>query len=97
MAKKGTGKTSFINQLFCYTLILAAALGLAAIIMIAEGSCAYEGIWCALASTLVVVAAGLWYGWKNATLPGIGGKIAYALTAAILLTTVLFVPLYLFA
>lgn len=95
MAKK-TSKSK-INQVICYLFILAALLGLVTIILVAEGSELYAGIWCGLATVLVVVLAGLWYGWNHATLPGVGGKVAYALTAAILLTTTLFVPLYLFA
>ncbi len=95
MAKKSN--SSFINQLICYALIIAALLGLVAIILIVEGSYAYEGIWCALASTVAVVFAGLWYGYKYASLPGVGGKVAYVFTAVILIAVVLFVPLYLFA
>lgn len=78
-------------------LILAALLGIVTIILVAEGSCTYEGIWCGLATTLVLALAGAWYGWNNAKLPGVGGKVAYILTVLVILTTILFVPLYLFA
>lgn len=68
---------SAINQIICYALILAAVLGIVTIILVAEGTYAWEGIWCGLASTLVLALAGAWYGWNNAKLPGVGGKVAY--------------------
>lgn len=95
MAKKSSKST--INSVVCYGLILAALLGLVTIILVAEGSCRYEGIWCGLATTLVLALAGAWYGWNNARLPGIGGKVAYILTVLIIIATTLFVPIYLFA
>ena len=95
MAKKPS--KSVINQIITYMLILAALLGIVTIILVAEGSCRDEGIWCGLATTLVLALAGAWYGWNNAKLPGVGGKVAYILTVLIILTTILFVPLYLFA
>ena len=95
MAKKP--KTSSVNKTVCYTLILAALLGIVSIILIAEGSYFVEGIWCALTTNLVFALSGAWYGWKNARLPGIGGKIAYILTAAIIITAIMFPPLYIFA
>ena len=82
---------SAINQIICYALILAAVLGIVTIILVAEGTYAWEGIWCGLA------LAGAWYGWNNAKLPGVGGKVAYILTVLIILATILFVPLYMFA
>lgn len=88
---------SAINQIICYALILAAVLGIVTIILVAEGTYAWEGIWCGLASTLVLALAGAWYGWNNAKLPGVGGKVAYILTELIILATILFVPLYMFA
>lgn len=88
---------SVINQIITYMLVLAALLGIVTIILVAEGSCAYEGIWCGLATTLVLALAGAWYGWNNARLPGVGGKVAYILTVLVILTTILFVPLYIFA
>ena len=60
---------SAINQIICYALILAAVLGIVTIILVAEGTYAWEGIWCGLASTLVLALAGAWYGWNNAKLP----------------------------
>lgn len=95
MAKKPS--KSVINQIITYMLILAALLGIVTIILVAEGSYRDEGIWCGLATTLVLALAGAWYGWNNAKLPGVGGKVAYILTVLIILTTILFVPLYLFA
>lgn len=95
MSKKPS--KSVINQIITYMLILAALLGIVTIILVAEGSCVYEGIWCGLATTLVLALAGAWYGWNNAKLPGVGGKVAYILTVLVILTTILFVPLYLFA
>lgn len=95
MSKKPS--KSAINQVITYMLILAALLGIVTIILVAEGTYKYEGIWCGLATTLVLALAGAWYGWNNAKLPGVGGKVAYILTVLIILTTILFVPLYLFA
>lgn len=95
MAKKPS--KSVINQIITYMLILAALLGIVTIILVAEGSYGYVGIWCGLATTFVIALAGAWYGWNNAKLPGVGGKVAYILTVLIILTTILFVPLYLFA
>lgn len=37
---------SAINQIICYALILAAVLGIVTIILVAEGTYAWEGIWC---------------------------------------------------
>ena len=79
---------SAINQIICYALILAAVLGIVTIILVAEGTYAWEGIWCGLASTLVLALAGAWYGWNNAKLPGVGGKVAYILTVLIVLVLV---------
>lgn len=95
MAKKSS--KNVINQIVCYALILAALLGIVTIILIAEGTYKIEGVWCGLATTLVLALAGAWYGWNNAKLPGVGGKVAYILTVLIILATILFVPLYLFA
>lgn len=95
MAKKPS--KSVVNQIICYALILAALLGIVTIILIAEGTYFEEGIWCGLATTLVLALAGAWYGWNNAKLPGTGGKVAYILTVLIILATILFVPLYMFA
>ena len=93
MAKKSS--KSVANQIICYALILAALLGIVTIILIAEGTYKWEGIWCGLATTLVLALAGAWYGWNNAKLPGVGGNVAYILTVLIILATILFVPLYL--
>ncbi len=95
MAKKSS--KSVVNQIICYALILAALLGIVTIILIAEGTYFEEGIWCGLATTLVLALAGAWYGWNNAKLPGVGGKVAYILTVLIILATILFVPLYIHA
>ena len=92
MSKKPSKST--INQIITYMLILAALLGIVTIILVAEGTYESEGIWCWLATTLVLALAGAWYGWNNAKLPGVGGKVAYILTVLIILTTILFVPLY---
>lgn len=94
MPKKPSKST--INQIITYMLILAALLGIVAIILVAEGSYKYEGVWCGLATTLVLALAGAWYGWNNAKLPGVGGKVAYILTVLIILTTILFIPIYVF-
>lgn len=94
MSKKPSKST--INQIITYMLILAALLGIVAIILVAEGSYKYEGVWCGLATTLVLALAGAWYGWNNAKLPGVGGKVAYILTVLIILTTILFIPIYVF-
>ena len=80
---------SFATHLFWLRIVT--------IILVAEGTYAWEGIWCGLASTLVLALAGAWYGWNNAKLPGVGGKVAYILTVLIILATILFVPLYMFA
>lgn len=88
---------SVMNQILCYGLILAALLGIVAIILVAEGTYKIEGVWCALATTLVIALAGAWYGWNNARLPGVGGKVAYIFTAIIIIAMILFVPIYLFA
>ena len=95
MAKKSS--KSVANQIICYALILAALLGIVTIILIAEGTYKWEGIWCGLATTLVLALAGAWYGWNNAKLPGVGGKVAYILAVLVILATILFVPLYLYA
>lgn len=92
MSKKPSKST--INQIITYMLILAALLGIVAIILVAEGSYEDEGVWCGLATTLVLALAGAWYGWINAKLPGVGGKVAYILTVLIILTTILFIPIY---
>ncbi len=94
MSKKPSKST--INQIITYMLILAALLGIVAIILVAEGTYKYEGVWCGLATTLVLALAGAWYGWNNAKLPGVGGKVAYILTVLIILTTILFIPIYAF-
>lgn len=95
MAKKSN--SSIINQILTYLLPVTAVLFLIAIILAAVGGYMYEVIWMVLAGTLVVALAGLWYGWKNARLPGIGGKVAYIICAAAILTGILFPPLYWFA
>lgn len=92
MSKKPSKST--INQIITYMLILAALLGIVAIILVAEGTYEDEGVWCGLATTLVLALAGAWYGWNNAKLPGVGGKVAYILTVLIILTTILFIPIY---
>lgn len=92
MSKKPSKST--INQIITYMLILAALLGIVAIILVAEGTYEDEGVWCGLATTLVLALAGAWYGWINAKLPGVGGKVAYILTVLIILTTILFIPIY---
>ncbi len=92
MAKKSS--KNVVNKIICYMLILAALLGIVTIILVAEGTYAWEGIWCGLASTLTLALAGAWYGWNNARLPGVGGKVAYILTVLIIIATILFVPLY---
>lgn len=94
MSKKPSKST--INQIITYMLILAALLGIVAIILVAEGTYDYVGVWCGLATTLVLALAGAWYGWNNAKLPGVGGKVAYILTVLIILTTILFIPIYVF-
>lgn len=94
MSKKPSKST--INQIITYMLILAALLGIVAIILVAEGTYYYVGVWCGLATTLVLALAGAWYGWNNAKLPGVGGKVAYILTVLIILTTILFIPIYVF-
>ena len=43
MAKKSS--KSVVNQIICYALILAALLGIVAIILVAEGTYDREGIW----------------------------------------------------
>lgn len=92
MAKKSS--KSVVNQIICYALILAALLGIVAIILVAEGTYQVEGIWCGVATALVLALAGAWYGWNNAKLPGVGGKVAYILTVLIIIATMLFIPIY---
>ena len=63
----------------------------------AVGGYIYDVVWMVLSCTIVVALAGLWFGWKNARLPGIGGKVAYLICSAAILVGIMFPPLYWFA
>ncbi len=90
-------KTGLIGQILMALIPVAALIMLVAIILAAVGGYFTEVTWMVLSCTLVVALAGLWYGWKNARLPGIGGKVAYLICAGVILVGILFPPLYYFA
>lgn len=90
-------KSGLIGQIFMALIPVIAVVFLVAIILAAVGGYMYDVVWMVLSCTIVVALAGLWFGWKNARLPGIGGKVAYLICSAAILVGIMFPPLYWFA